>query len=75
MAKTKTVSLRVPTEDLEELTEAGIEASEVMRAALHAEARRLRADRWLRDVKKSTVKPPPGTPTAAELVRMDRDSH
>lgn len=74
MADTKTVSLRLPVEDLAVLAEHGVAPTEVMREAVHAKARALKAQAWEARIKERAWKLPRGAPRSEDVIREDRDS-
>ncbi|MFA5862176.1 MAG: hypothetical protein WDA16_10830 [Candidatus Thermoplasmatota archaeon] len=59
--------------DLRAITDAGLVPADIMRAALHAKARALRADAWARESRARRVKPGRGAPSTGELLRETRD--
>lgn len=73
MTESKPVSLRVDERDLRAVTEAGLVPADIMRTALHAKARALRADAWARESRSRRVKPGKGAPSTEALLRETRD--
>lgn len=73
MSESKPVSLRVDDQDLRTVREAGLVPADIMRAALHAKARALRAEAWARESRSRRVTPGKGAPTTETLLRESRD--
>lgn len=73
MSESKPVSLRVDERDLRAITDAGLVPADIMRAALRAKARALRAAAWARESRSRRVKPGRGAPSTESLLRESRE--
>ena len=73
MPETKTVSLRVPVDDLAAVERAGLRPSEIMREALARKARELRASQWGEAARRRLRPAPKGFPASEDFLRSDRD--
>lgn len=73
MGETKTVSVRIPLEDLERFAAADEDLTEFIKDAVHRKARDLWLDAWAREARSNLWKLPPGGPDSTAIIRKARD--